>query len=79
MIDVFYFCDLIRVEIKHVQLIQVLQVSNSLYVILTQHEDPQCWYRMQMCYLLYLVVVEIEENEVWERNQIFYFSNMIML
>jgi hypothetical protein len=34
VIDVFYFCDLIRVEIEHVQLIQVLQVSNSLYVIL---------------------------------------------
>jgi hypothetical protein len=50
-------------EIKHVQLVQVLKIADTLNHVFAEHEDPQGGNRVQMSYLLDLVIVEVKENE----------------
>ena len=79
MIDVFNLCDFIRVQVQNVKLVQVLQVSYSLYIVFTEHENPKGGDRMQMCDFLYLIIVQVKEDQIWEGDQVLNFSDMVVL
>jgi hypothetical protein len=62
VVDVLYFSDFIRVQVEHIEFVQVLQVSDSLDVVLTEHENSKSWDGVKMSYLFYLIVVKVQEN-----------------
>ena len=68
MIDVLDLGDLVRVEIKHIQLIEVLQVPNPFYHVLAKHEDSECGHCVEVSDLLDLIVVEIQEDQAGKGN-----------
>lgn len=79
MADVFNLCNFIRMQIKDIQLRQILQISNPLDVVFAQHEHSESRHRMQVRDFLDVIVVEIQENKCWQTYQIFNFLNMIVL
>ena len=79
MVDVFDFGNLIRVKVKDIELVQVLQVSNPLNVVLSEHENSQGRYSMQVGDLLDLVVIEVKEYQIWQGDQVLYLGDMIVL
>lgn len=68
MVDVLYFVNLVAVQVKHVQLLKVLQVADLLDEILAQHEHPKSRNCVQVGDLFYLVVVEIKEDQIWQAD-----------
>jgi hypothetical protein len=65
MVDVFYLCYLIWVQVQNIQFIQVLQISNPLDVVLTKHQHSKGGDCVKMSYFFYLIIVQVEENEIW--------------
>jgi hypothetical protein len=66
MIDIFNLGNFVRMKIKDIQFIQVLEVPNALNIILTQHKHSESGYCVKMRDFFDLVVIEIKEDQVWE-------------
>jgi hypothetical protein len=49
MVDVLDLGDFVAVEVEHVELIQVLQIPDSLNEVFAEHQYAQGWYSMQVC------------------------------
>lgn len=57
MADIFNLGQLVRMKIKDIKFGKVLEVSDSLNIVLTQHEHSQGWNCVQMRDLLDIIVV----------------------
>lgn len=61
--DVFNLGDFIGVEVKNIQLSQILEISNTLNIVFTKHKHSEGWNCVQMWDFLDAVVVKVQENK----------------
>ena len=79
MVNVFDLRDLIRMQIQHIQLIQILQIPYPLNIVLPEHQYSQRRDRVQMRNFLDLIVVKIEEDQIREGDEVFDLADVVVL